>query len=47
MNEQTSAAAVARAEMTAAQDGRRDDWLAYFAIDARVEDPVGHAALGA
>ncbi|HEV7769451.1 MAG TPA: nuclear transport factor 2 family protein [Solirubrobacterales bacterium] len=42
MNEQTSAAKVARAAMAAVQDRRRDDWLDHFAADARVEDPVGH-----
>jgi steroid delta-isomerase len=42
MNEQASAAAVARAAMAAVQDRRRDDWLDHFAADARVEDPVGH-----
>lgn len=42
MNEQKSAAAVARAAMTAVQDRRRDDWLDHFAADAQVEDPVGH-----
>lgn len=38
----TGPAAVARAAMTAVQDGRREDWLSLFAADSRVEDPVGH-----
>lgn len=42
MNEQTSAAEVARGAMAAVQEGRRDDWLDCFADNARVEDPVGH-----
>jgi len=36
------AAAVARKAMDAVQEKRRDDWLALFADDARIEDPVGH-----
>jgi limonene-1,2-epoxide hydrolase len=36
------ATAVAREAMDAVQEKRRGDWLALFAEDARVEDPVGH-----
>ena len=42
MSEREGPAAVARAAMRAVEEGRRDDWLARFAADARVEDPVGH-----
>ena len=31
--------------MTAVADGRKDDWLALFASDAVVEDPVGPSPL--
>ena len=31
--------------MTAVADGRKDDWLALFADDAVVEDPVGPSPL--
>jgi len=40
--ERTAPADVARAAMDAVQTRRRDDWLAMFSRDARVEDPVGH-----
>lgn len=42
MNDATSTAAVARTAMKAVETGRREDWLACFAADAQVEDPVGH-----
>lgn len=35
----------ARASMTAVAEGRKDDWLALFAPDAHVEDPVGPSFL--
>ncbi|MBA9004187.1 nuclear transport factor 2 family protein [Thermomonospora cellulosilytica] len=35
----------ARSSMAAVVDGRRDDWLALFAPDAVVEDPVGPSML--
>ena len=35
------ARAAARQSMTAVAEGRKDDWLALFAPDALVEDPVG------
>ncbi|MFC4048953.1 nuclear transport factor 2 family protein [Actinomadura syzygii] len=35
----------ARASMSAVVAGRRDDWLALFAPDALVEDPVGPSFL--
>ncbi|SNR29086.1 nuclear transport factor 2 family protein [Actinomadura mexicana] len=35
----------ARASMTAVAEGRRDDWLALFAPDALIEDPVGPSFL--
>jgi steroid delta-isomerase len=34
-----------RQSMTAVADGRKDDWLALFADDAAVEDPVGPSPL--
>jgi steroid Delta-isomerase len=42
VSEREGPAAVARAAMRAVEEGRRDDWLGRFAVDARVEDPVGH-----
>ena len=42
MGDPDGPAAAARAAMRAVEEGRRDDWLAAFAADARVEDPVGH-----
>jgi len=42
MSDRPGPAAVARAAMEAVQGGRRDAWLALFADDALVEDPVGH-----
>ncbi|WP_395310910.1 nuclear transport factor 2 family protein [Mycobacterium sp. AMU20-3851] len=44
MNGTRRPADVARAAMEAVQESRRDDWLALFSADARVEDPVGHLA---
>ena len=35
----------ARASMAAVIEGRKDDWLALFAPDALVEDPVGPSFL--
>ncbi|GAA0382775.1 nuclear transport factor 2 family protein [Microbispora corallina] len=35
----------ARLSMSAVAEGRRDDWLALFAPDALVEDPVGPSML--
>lgn len=35
----------ARESMTAVAEGRKEDWLALFAPDALVEDPVGPSAL--
>jgi ketosteroid isomerase-like protein len=35
----------ARASMTAVAEGRKDDWLALFAPDALVQDPVGPSML--
>jgi steroid Delta-isomerase len=35
----------ARQSMTAVAEGRKDDWLALFAPDALVEDPVGPSML--
>lgn len=37
----------ARQSMTAVAEGRKDDWLALFAPDAVVEDPVGPSMLDA
>lgn len=34
-----------QASMTAVAEGRKDDWLALFAPDALVEDPVGPSML--
>lgn len=42
MNADRSAAELGKAAMSAVSEGRREDWLELFAIDARVEDPVGH-----
>jgi steroid Delta-isomerase len=42
MDVQPSPAEVARAALAAVEAGRRDAWLALFAQDTRVEDPVGH-----
>ena len=42
MGEREGPAAVARAAMRAVEEGQRDDWLGRFAVDACVEDPVGH-----
>lgn len=39
------ARSAARASMTAVAEGRKDDWLAMFAPDALVEDPVGPSML--
>lgn len=39
------ARAAARASMTAVAEGRKDDWLALFAPDALVQDPVGPSML--
>jgi ketosteroid isomerase-like protein len=36
---------VSRLSMTAVAEGRKDDWLALFAPDAMVEDPVGPSML--
>ncbi len=37
-----SPAAVARKAMAAVEGKQREEWLALFAEDSRVEDPVGH-----
>lgn len=44
-SDQTSPARIARQAMGAVEDGDRARWLGGFAVDARVEDPVGHAPL--
>jgi steroid delta-isomerase len=41
MSEEHPARAAARASQTAASGKRKDEWLALFAEDACVEDPVG------
>lgn len=41
MSEEHPARIAARASQTAASSRRKDEWLALFAADARVEDPVG------
>lgn len=44
MEDTPTPARSARAAMRAVESGSRERWLAAFAADARVEDPVGHAA---
>lgn len=39
------ARSASRRSMTAVAEGRKDDWLALFAPDAVVEDPVGPSML--
>lgn len=42
MNEGIKPTDVALAAMAAVGAGQREAWLDLFAVDARVEDPVGH-----
>ena len=42
MHDGRTPAQAARAAMAAVESGRREDWIAGFSEDARVEDPVGH-----